>query len=186
MTKILTQSFFARPVVTVAKELIGKYLVRNYKGKSLALQITEVEAYDGPEDLACHGRFGKTDRNQAMFGPAGTMYIYLIYGAYWMLNIATDEPGYPAAVLLRAAGHITGPGKLTKLLEIDKRFNNKLLSPENELWIEDRNFSLDEQLTILATPRIGIDYAGPIWREKPYRFILAENKKIEITSPALL
>ena len=180
MTKILDSSFFARPVVTVAQALIGKYLVKSYKGKILALQITEVEAYDGEQDLASHSRFGKTDRNQAMFGQAGTIYTYLVYGMYWMLNITADQPGYPAAVLIRSAGHITGPGNLTKKLGLDKSFNNKILSSECGLWIEDRD-SFIAQANIIATPRIGIDYAGQIWREKPYRFVVSPSNSIKKT-----
>ena len=104
-----------------------------------------------------------------MFGPAGHFYVYLIYGMYWMLNIVTGEKDYPAAILLRGAGPICGPGRLTKTLNIDKHLNGKLISPENGLWIENHGNISPE---IISTPRIGIDYAGPKWSQKPYRFVL--------------
>ena len=168
---LLPLSFFARPVLTVAPELLGNYLVRKLNDQEIALCITEVEAYDGPLDLACHGRFGRTTRTEPMFGPAGYFYVYLVYGMYWMLNVVTDEPGYPAAILIRGTEHISGPGKVTKHLSIDKTFNNKIVHPASELWIEDRGMSSYTH-TIVTTPRIGISYAGPIWSQKPYRFVL--------------
>lgn len=90
MNKILPQSFFARPVLAVAPDLLGKYLVRDGYAP---MKITEVEAYDGPADKACHARFGRTARTEVMFGPAGYWYVYLIYGMYDMLNIVTGEEG---------------------------------------------------------------------------------------------
>ena len=89
MNKILTADFFDRPVVDVAKDLLGKSLVRKIGTQEIHLEINEVEAYDGPQDLACHGRFGKTKRTEPMFGPAGHFYVYFVYGVHWMLNIVT-------------------------------------------------------------------------------------------------
>src|ERR1041385_1523468 len=111
--EILRRDFFARPTLTVARELLGKHLVRRTRAGMQAKVINEVEAYIGPHDLACHGRFGCTARTEVMFGPAGFWYVYLCYGIHWMLNVVTDEVGYPAAVLFRGAGEFTGPGKLT-------------------------------------------------------------------------
>lgn len=97
----LAQEFYRGPTVEVAKDLLGKFLVREFKdGKRLVGKIVEVEAYDGPEDLACHASHGRTERTEVMFGPAGHAYIYLIYGIYHCLNFVTEKPG--AAVLLRA------------------------------------------------------------------------------------
>src|SRR5215471_20845815 len=120
----IEQSFFARPALVVARELLGKHLVRRIRGKEQAVVIHELEAYVGPHDLACHGRFGRTARTEVMYGPAGHWYVYLCYGIHWMLNVVTDEVDWPAAVLFRAAGGFTGPGKLTKALSIDRRLNS--------------------------------------------------------------
>lgn len=174
MSKILTQNFFERPTVQVARDLLGKYLVRKIGQDIIAIQINEVEAYDGPEDLACHGRFGKTNRTAPMFGPAGHFYVYFVYGIHWMLNIVTGPENYPAAVLIRGAGDIKGPAKLTKFLSIDKNFNSKPTAIKTNLWIEDRNIIIPEE-KILNTPRIGIEYAGPVWSKVPYRFVIAKK-----------
>lgn len=169
--QILDQTFFARPALTVARELLGKYLVRRRRGAEQAVMISEVEAYIGPHDLACHGRFGRTGRTEVMYGPAGHWYVYLCYGIHWMLNVVTDEVDWPAAVLFRAAGDFTGPGKLTKGLSIDRRFNARPAAESSGLWIEDRGITI-RRSQIQRTARIGVDYAEH-WKEKPYRFVLA-------------
>lgn len=168
--RVLSADFFARSAVTVAQELIGAYLVRQHGVFFVRLCITEVEAYDGPDDRACHGRFGQTNRTTVMFGPAGKIYVYFIYGMYWMLNIVCDQPGYPAAVLIRGVDGISGPGRLTKQLHIDKTLNDKPLNHETGLWVEAREAT--DAYSVIATPRIGIDYAGNEWANKPYRFVL--------------
>jgi DNA-3-methyladenine glycosylase len=175
---ILDKSFFQRPTLEVAQDLLGKYLVRRLGDKTIALQINEVEAYDGPEDKACHARHGKTKRNEVMFGPGGFWYNYLCYGMYWMLNVVTGPEDYPAAVLFRGAcleqgrkaGAYNGPGKLTRFLELDKEINAQPCSKTSQLWIEDRGDIINLS-KIERTPRIGIDYAEE-WINKPYRFIL--------------
>jgi DNA-3-methyladenine glycosylase len=136
--------------------------------------ILEVEAYDGPLDQASHAFRGRTERTSIMFGPAGFWYIYLIYGMYWMLNIVTGPEDYPAAILIRTVGSYDGPGKLTKRLGIDKRFHQKRANKDTGLWIEDRG-PLPSSFNIHTTPRIGVAYAGPIWSQKPYRFIASER-----------
>ena len=170
---VLPQSFYARPAEIVAKELLGKYLLRRIGvggDDEQALLITETEAYVGAHDLACHGRFGLTQRTRVMFGPAGHWYVYLIYGMYWMLNIVTAEEGSPQAVLFRAAGDCTGPGKLCRELAIDKRLYGAPAEPNSGLWIEDRGYRV-KRGAIQRTPRIGVDYAGE-WKDKPLRFVL--------------
>jgi len=168
---LLEQPFFERPTVHVAKALLGKYLVREIGNERIALMINEVEAYDGPHDLACHARVGKTARTQVMFGPAGHFYVYFVYGIHWMLNIVTGEEGYPAAVLIRGAGHLSGPARLTKFLSIHGKLNAKPADPSSGLWLEDRGVCVKAR-EIAATPRIGVAYAGEVWSQVPYRFVL--------------
>lgn len=99
----LTPGFFARDTVTVARELLGKYLVRVLDGQPLVLRIAETEAYVGRRDRACHAwNYRRTARTETLFAPPGTVYIYLIYGMYHCLNLVTEEEGEPAAVLIRA------------------------------------------------------------------------------------
>lgn len=173
---ILSDNFFSRPVLVVAQDLLGKYLVRKIDGKEYALQINEVEAYDGPNDKASHGRFGQTKRTHVMFGPAGKFYVYLVYGMHWMLNIVTDVEGYPAAILIRGAGRICGPARITKFLSINKSLDNQLAQQECGLWFEDRQQIISAG-DIVRTARIGIDYAGSIWSKKPFRFILQRKQQ---------
>src|SRR5215470_2475640 len=109
---ILRSVFFERPADVVARELLGKVLVRHIKGMRIALTISETEAYLGPHDLACHAARGRTPRTEVLFAPAGTLYVYLVYGMHWMLNIVTGPSGYPAAVLIRSTGTASGPGRL--------------------------------------------------------------------------
>ncbi len=172
MRKILEKPFFNHSAVKVAEELIGKFLVRNMKGKECAYMITETEAYDGFEDKASHAYRGKTKRNEVMFRDAGHIYIYLTYGMHNMLNIVTGDKGYPAAVLIRSVNEISGPGRLTKKLSITKTLNTKLLEENSKLWIEDRGVKI-QKTQIKQTPRIGINYACE-WTDKPYRFILED------------
>ncbi len=172
-TALAGARFFARPALTVARDLLGKYLVRRVDGEVIAAVITETEAYVGPHDLASHGSKGHTERTSVMFGPAGHWYVYFIYGIHWMLNAVTDEPGHPAAVLIRGAGQWDGPAKLTKALSIDKHFNTLPIARKSELWIEDRGLVIPRR-KIHRTPRIGVDYAGA-WAAKPYRFVVEEQ-----------
>ncbi|MEK7165150.1 MAG: DNA-3-methyladenine glycosylase [Patescibacteria group bacterium] len=171
MAKILKPQFFNRPTQAVAQYLLGKFIVRKYKGKETALMITEVEAYDGPNDKASHAHRGETERNKIMFGAAGYWYVYFTYGVHWMLNISTGPKGYPAAVLIRGTDKISGPARLTKFLRIDKKLNNKKSVRASGLWIEDRGVVVKTS-QIKKTPRIGIESSGPIWSKKPYRYIL--------------
>ncbi len=171
MRKVLLQQFFTQDTVKVAEELLGKYIVRRRQGKEIALMITETEAYNGLKDKASHASKGKTKRNAIMFGQAGCFYVYLVYGMYWMLNVVTGRKNHPAAVLIRRVSTIQGPGRLAKTLGIDKQLNGKVALPESGLWFEDRGVKIDKSC-VIKVPRIGVQYAGPIWSKKPYRFIL--------------
>lgn len=173
MKKILNKEFFEKDTLKVAGNLLGKYLVRKVSGREIALRINEIEAYDGHEDKASHAHKGKTERNKAMFGDAGNWYVYLVYGMHNMLNIVTGGKDYPAAILIRGAGDISGPGRLTKFLKIDRKINNKLALVKTGLWFEDRGEPVDKK-KIKRTTRIGINYAGPIWAKKDYRFVLLD------------
>ncbi len=174
MNKSLPSSFFNRSTLTVARELIGCYLVREQKGKIERYLITETEAYDGPKDLASHASKGRTKRTQIMFDHPGKIYVYLVYGMHWMFNIVTGPKDYPAAVLIRGLEGLNGPGILTKKLNITGKINNKILSPKNKIWIEKPQ-TLIPSTKIKRTPRIGVDYAGPIWSKKKWRFVLIKN-----------
>ena len=177
--RVLGASFFDRPTLIVAEDLIGKFLVRSVSGKTVALMITETEAYDGFDDKASHASRGQTPRNTPMFGKPGTIYVYFTYGMHWMLNIVCGKKMYPAAVLIRGVEGIVGPARLTKALQIDKRLNTLPLSRKNGLWIEDRGVSVSKK-DILTTPRIGVHYAQE-WTHKPWRFVLCANKKSGLT-----
>lgn len=170
MRKKLDSTFFNRKPQIVARDLLGKYIVRRIGGKEIALMITETEAYDGQHDLACHARSGKTLRNAPMFAKPSTIYVYFTYGMHWMLNLVCREEHYPAAALIRGAGAISGPARLTKALGIDKRLNTMILGKASGLWVEDRGARIPAR-AIKRTSRIGVDYAGA-WALKPWRFVL--------------
>lgn len=166
--------FFERPTLQVAADLLGKFLVREIKGQKVSMLITETEAYIGEKDLASHARFGKTQRNEVMYGKAGVWYIYLIYGLHEMLNVVTEKPGHPAAVLIRAGilgngRKLKGPGSLTRALKINRKLNAKSVF-YGELRIEDRGVQVKPS-QIKRSPRIGVDYSG-VWKDKKWRFVL--------------
>lgn len=165
----LAAPFFGRDTLTVARELLGCYLCRHLPDGSLARwPLTELEAYDGPEDRACHASRGRTPRNAVLFGPPGHWYVYLCYGVHWLLNIVTGPEDYPAAVLIRGAGEVHGPGRVTKALGIGRAENTRAATPASGLWLEQGPVVPEAEVT--RTPRIGVDYAGN-WAEVPYRLI---------------
>lgn len=165
----------------MARELVGKFLVRRIGASETAALVTETEAYIGPHDLACHGSKGRTPRTEVMFGPAGFWYVYFIYGMHWMANVVTDGAGYPSAVLIRGAGGWNGPAKLTKGLAIDKALNGRRVAPASGLWIEDRGYK-PSRGRVNRTPRIGVEYSGA-WAEKPYRFVLSPRDDVRAAQP---
>ena len=172
--RVLPRVYFNHPTLTVARSLVGKYLIRCIDGREIAGKIVEVEAYVGPEDKACHASKGRTQRTEVMFGPAGVAYVYLIYGMYHCLNVVTEREEFPSAVLIRAieldGELIDGPGRLCRALQIDRRFNRVDLTIGESLWFEDRGEVLEKGM-VGAYPRIGVDYAGT-WAKKLWRFRL--------------
>ncbi len=173
--KVLLQSYYRRPTLQVAQDLLGKYLVQAGENGRLAGRIIEVEAYVGPEDRASHASRGRTKRTEVMFGQAGIAYVYLIYGMYHCFNVVTERIGYPAAILIRAVevertGLIDGPGRVCRLFQIDRTHNCLDLTMRQTLWLEDRGERVPDS-AVLAARRIGVDYAGE-WAAKPWRFRL--------------
>ncbi len=187
-SKILPESFYDRSVTLLAKDLLGKSLVRLIGDQRVTGLICETEAYDGMQDLACHARVGKTKRNEVMFGPAGHAYVYFTYGMHWCLNVVTGVVDYPAAVLIRAIepqegieiiannrenvlrkNWTNGPAKLTKALQIDRSQNGiNLTNQNNNLWIEEGLTLADNFIKI--GPRIGIDNTPEPWCSMPWRY----------------
>jgi len=168
----LGKDFFCRDVLVVAPELLGKIIVRKFSDDSLKkFTITEVEAYRGEDDLACHASKGRTNRTEVMYWPGGFIYVYLIYGIHYLLNFVTAEIDKPQAVLIRGVDQIIGPGRVSKTLQIDKSLNKVSLFNSKNIWVEDANMN---PLYTYAK-RIGIEYSGEIWKNKPWRFILTKN-----------
>jgi DNA-3-methyladenine glycosylase len=184
----LPNSFYQRQnVTTIAKELIGKVLVTNVNNKLTSGIIVETEAYSYKE-RGCHAFKGMTPRNKVMFEEGGVTYVYLCYGIHHLFNVVTNQKDKADAVLIRALEPLvgqsimqermktkslnkitSGPGKLTKALGIDRNHNGLFLQ-NHEIWIEEGSSRVLAK-SILASPRIGIDYAGED-AKLPWRFML--------------
>jgi len=163
----IPNNFFIRDVLEVAPELLGKYLVRKFENGTIKKYlISETEAYKGRQDLACHASKGKTPRTEIMFQCGGTVYVYLIYGIYWMLNFVTGREGDASAVLIRGLEGISGPGRVGKELQLNKSFYGETLVNSDKLWIEESNI----KTRFTTCPRVGIEYAGEPWVSKPWRY----------------
>jgi DNA-3-methyladenine glycosylase len=191
-TAKLPRFFYEQDTVDVARQLLGKYLVRKHPQGSTVGRIVETEAYIGPHDLACHAAKGRTARTEVMFGPAGHAYVYFVYGIHYMLNLVTEAADHPAAVLIRALEPVdgielmearratgnrrnlcSGPGKLCQAFAIDRSLNAADLCGDI-IHIEDRGEPIPK---FLARPRVGVDYAGK-WKDKPFRFLVRGNEFI--------
>jgi DNA-3-methyladenine glycosylase len=176
----LGRSFYRRPAEELARELIGKVLVRRVGETEMRARIVETEAYVGQHDLACHASKGRTARTEIMFGPAGFAYVYLIYGMHDMLNIVSGAVDDAQAVLIRAAEpldglclNLSGPGKLTRAMQIT-RADNGLDLTGDDLFLMDDNAARPR---IIRTPRIGVDYAAE-WKDEPLRFLDADSRAV--------
>jgi DNA-3-methyladenine glycosylase len=186
----IPRRFYEQNTLDVARQLLGKYLVRQHSDGTTIGRIVETEAYIGPDDQACHASRGRTPRTEIMFGQAGHAYVYLIYGFHFMLNIVTEAIDMPAAVLLRAVepsagvelmqarrgtqplrSLASGPGKLCQAFAIDRKLNGGDLCGD-VIYLEDRREPAPKFVT---TPRIGVEYAGK-WKRKPWRFLIRGNE----------
>ncbi len=169
--------------------------MRRWEGQRLAGVITEVEAYQGVEDQACHARAGKTARNAVMFGAPGRAYVYFTYGMHWMLNLVCEDEGMPAAVLIRAIrpvkgleamrmlrpnlagkpGWMNGPAKLTQAMAIGRELNGvDVCSEEEGLWVERGEKVPREE--VVTSPRVGIGYVPEPWLSLPWRWVWTASK----------
>lgn len=185
--KKLRSSFFKKDAVIASKNILGKFLVRRLpNGKIKEGKIVEVEAYVGPEDKASHARGNKiTPRNKAEFLEGGHMYIYLVYGMYWQLNITTGPAGHPQCFLIRAIEPIphknykqtNGPGKLCRYFKLNKSFYGEDITKSKRIWIKDRGEKIASK-DVVAVPRIGIDYAGRYWARRKLRFYIKNNPAV--------
>lgn len=174
----LMRDFYNRDTITVAKDLLGKYLIHVSGNIERIGKIVEVEAYLGSHDLAAHSAKGMTPRTKVMFGPPGHAYVYLIYGIYYCVNVVTEEEGHASAVLLRALEPIKniesrtqGPGLLCNAMHIDKRLHGHDMESD-DFYVAETDSS--PKFTIIKKPRIGVDYAKH-WARRLLRFYIKDN-----------
>lgn len=191
---MLPLDFYQQSSLELAKNLLGKVLVRKDGDAIMKAMIVETEAYIGQNDSACHASKGRTPRTDIMFQRAGHAYVYFIYGMHYMLNIVTEAEGCPAAVLIRAAEPVdgqrqmqinrkinttklcNGPAKLCKAMNITKAQNALDLCHNSELWLEEFVNVNTEQ--IQTSPRIGIGYADEEDQNKHWRFFIKDNPHV--------
>jgi DNA-3-methyladenine glycosylase len=186
----LGRAEFNRPTLNVAKNLLGKFIVRGIGRRTLSAMITEVEAYKGPQDRAAHSFGGRrTTRVEPLYGEGGTVYVYLIYGMHWMLNFSTGGRENPQGVLIRGIlgdlsgipKYLAGPGRVTKHLEIDKKLDRADATLSRQIWVEDRGIRIPAR-AIRRGPRIGIDFAGTFWAARPWRFWIEKDVALKLTA----
>ncbi len=186
----IPRSFFARPTLEVARDLLGARLVRWVEGQRVAGIVVETEAYIGETDLGCHARAGRTPRTEVMYGPPGYAYVYFNYGMHWLFNVVTEEEGFPAAVLLRALLPIegltfmarqrqgrpvetwaNGPAKLCQALAITGAMHGlDLCQEDSPLFFEFAGYLREEG--VVRGPRVGLHRVPEPWRSIPWRFRL--------------
>lgn len=179
--KKLSRDFYDRDTITVAKELLGKYLVHVINGEVRIGKIVETEAYLGSHDLAAHSAKGLTNRTKVMFGPPGHAYVYLIYGMYYCVNVVTEKEGHASAVLLRALEPVkniqlrtSGPGLLCNALGITKKLDG------HDLLSDDFYIAKEEtaaRICIVKRARIGVHYAKH-WAKRLLRFYIKDSKYV--------
>jgi DNA-3-methyladenine glycosylase len=193
----LPRDFFARETDLVARELLGVWLVSEGADGICGGPIVETEAYGGPEDLASHARAGRTRRTAPMFGPVGHAYVYLVYGMHECLNVVAKSRRESGAVLLRAleprigvdamrarrsrAGDraellAAGPARLCQALGVTRALNGHDLTTGSRLWLAAP--PVGEQFDVSVATRVGVDYAGPDWAGRPWRFWITGNESV--------
>lgn len=185
---LLDRAFFARPALAVARDLLGRRLVRLAGGDRLSGIIIETEAYGGADYLGCHARSGRTARNRSMWGPPGHAYVYFTYGMHWLLNLVAGQDGEPAAVLIRAVAPTEGlaamranrpgrpdraladgPAKLCQALEIDGAWDGQdLCAPGAGLFVE-AGAAVPEAVVVTGA-RVGLHSVPEPWKSVPWRF----------------
>ncbi len=193
----LPLSFYRRPAEEVARDLLGRFLIRELEGERLVLRLVEVEAYLGSSDMASHASGGRrTPRNESLYLPGGHAYVYFIYGMHWCLNAVTGERDVGSAVLIRAGEPVEGeermrenrgfvkklkpgdlaggPGKLCRALAVDRSLDGVLL---DQVPLRITTGEPAEPGEIVAGPRVGVDYAGEAaaW---PLRFAVRGNPHV--------
>lgn len=196
-------SFYARPSVQVAPDLLGTLVVREEADRLVVGRIVETEAYGGPDDRASHARAGRTGRTEPMFGPPGHAYVYLVYGMHSCLNVVAHDDGNAGAVLIRALEPVTGvelmrarrgragaepqarlaagPARLCQGLAVDRTFDRHDLTLGVRLWIalpQDADLQDARRPGIIAGPRVGVDYAGSDWAGRPWRFAIRDHRSL--------
>jgi len=164
----IIQNFYSQDVLEVAPRLPGKKIIRIINGNRKEFIIKEVEAYRGTEDMACHASKGRTKRTEIMYHEGGHIYMYLIYGMYWMLNIVTGPKDNPQAILIRQINDVTGPGRVSRELQLDGSFYGERIFESERIWLEEGIISPEIQ----TAPRIGVEYSGDYWRSVPWRFFI--------------
>jgi DNA-3-methyladenine glycosylase len=174
----LAREDFNRPTLDVARDLLGKFVVHVKHGRHVAAMIVETEAYKGPRDRASHASGGRrTPRVEPLYADGGTVYVYLAYGLHWLLNFSTVGRDRPEGVLVRGIlvqddgkrGLFLGPGRVTRRLGIDKAVDGADATVSNRIWLEDRGVQVPTR-SVRTGPRIGVDYAGPYWAGRRWRF----------------
>ncbi len=171
--RIWNEEDFSASAVELAPRLLGKLLCRRTEAGVIRVRITETECYFGEEDTACHAHKGRTPRTDVMYGKGGRAYVYLCYGIHHLLNLTTGPEGHPEAVLIRGVEGISGPGRVTKALEIDRTLNRSPLTPESGLWVEEDGFVSNYE----THPRVGIAYAEEKDQKILWRFVSKNNRK---------
>ncbi len=193
----LSRSFFTQPSLVVAKKLLGKVISRRVGKKTIRGLIVETEAYPGPYDRASHAYNGRrTARTEVEWREGGYVYIYLVYGMYWQLNITTGKAGYPECVLIRALEvaqnqkpysknqnhkvkiekYANGPGKLCNYLRLDKSFYDEDVTTSKRIWLEEGRHVPPKN--IAKGPRVNIDYAGKHYAGRHWRFWIKNNPAV--------
>ncbi len=203
----LPRAFYARPVLQVARDCIGKVLVHQSPHGTVAGRIVEAEAYRGPEDRAAHSAGGRrTSRTEVMFGPPGHAYLFFVYGMHWQFNLVTTAEGAPHAVLIRALEPVVGrelmaerrglpassvkltngPGKLCQALGLCREHYGLDLCEGRLFLSTDFDNARGARVKVGRSARIGIEYAGPDWAAKPWRFFELGNRYVSGSKRALV